>query len=69
MPFLVAFVAVNFAGWGMDWLASAGWTRAGFHRKFFVGLGAITYAVATLIAATTQSNTLAVTMIIIANAG
>lgn len=69
LPFLVAFVAVNFAGWGMDWLASAGWTKGGFHRKFFVGLGAIIYAVTTLIAATTDSNTLAVTMIIIANAG
>ena len=69
LPFLVAFVAVNFAGWGMDWLASAGWTKGGFHRKFFVGLGAIIYAGTTLIAATTESNTLAVTMIIIANAG
>jgi MFS family permease len=69
LPFLVAFVAVNFAGWGMDWLAAAGWKKDGLHRKFFVGLGAITYAVTTLIAATTDSNTLAVTMIIIANAG
>jgi MFS family permease len=69
LPFLVAFVAVNFAGWGMDWLASAGWTKGGFHRKLFVGLGAIIYAGTTLIAATTESNTLAVTMIIIANAG
>lgn len=69
LPFLVAFVAVNFAGWGMDWLASAGWTKGGFHRKLFVGLGAVIYAGTTLIAATTESNTLAVTMIIIANAG
>ncbi|HVU42479.1 MAG TPA: MFS transporter [Xanthobacteraceae bacterium] len=69
LPFLVAFVAVNFAGWGMDWLASAGWTKGGFHRKLFVGLGAIIYAGTTLIAATTESNTLAITMIIIANAG
>jgi MFS family permease len=69
LPFLVAFVAVNFAGWGMDWLAAAGWTKGGLHRKLFVGLGAIIYAVTTLIAATTDSNTLAVTMIIIANAG
>ncbi len=68
LPFLVAFIAVNFAGWGMDWLASAGWTKGGFHRKFFIGVGAVTYAVTTLIAATTESNTLAVTMIIIANA-
>jgi MFS family permease len=69
LPFLVAFVAVNFAGWGMDWLAAAGWKKGGIHRKFFIGLGAITYAVTTLIAATTESNTLAVIMIIIANAG
>ncbi len=69
LPFLVAFIAVNFAGWGMDWLAAAGWKRDGFHRKFFIGTGAIIYAATTLIAATTDSNTLAVTMIIIANAG
>jgi MFS family permease len=69
LPFLVAFVAVNFAGWGMDWLAAAGWKKGGFHRKFFIGLGAIIYASTTLIAATTSSNALAVTMIIIANAG
>ena len=29
LPFLVAFIAVNFAGWSMDWLAAAGWTKAG----------------------------------------
>jgi len=69
LPFIAAFVAVNFAGWAMDWLAAAGWTKGGFHRKLFVGLGAAIYAVTTLIAATTESNTLAVTMIIIANAG
>ncbi len=69
LPFLVAFVAGNFAGWAMDWLASAGWTQGGFHRKLFIGLGAVIYAATTLIAATTESNTLAVMMIIIANAG
>ena len=69
LPFLVAFLASNFTGWAMDWLAAAGWTRGGFHRKLFVGLGAVIYAVSTLIAATTESNTLAVIMIIIANAG
>jgi MFS transporter, ACS family, glucarate transporter len=69
LPFLVAFIAVNFAGWGMDWLAMLGWKKDGFHRKVFVGLGAVIYAVTTLIAATTESNTMAVTMIIIANAG
>ena len=35
----------------VDWLASAGWTKGGFHRKLFVGLGAIIYAGTTLIAA------------------
>jgi MFS family permease len=69
LPFIVAFIAVNLAGWGMDWFAAAGWTKGGLHRKFFVGVGALTYAVTTLIAATTDSNTVAVTMIIIANAG
>jgi ACS family glucarate transporter-like MFS transporter len=69
LPFLVAFIAVNFAGWCMDWLAAGGWTKGGFHRKVFIALGAAIYAVTTLIAATTDSNTLAVTMIIIANAG
>ena len=33
LPFLVALIAVNFAGWGMDWLAAVGWTKSGFHRK------------------------------------
>jgi MFS family permease len=69
LPFIVAFVAANATGWAMDFLASHGWTKGAFHRKFFIGLGAVTYAVTTLIAATTESNTLAVTMIIIANAG
>jgi len=69
LPFLVAFLASNFTGWAMDWLAAAGWTKGGFHRKLFVGLGAVIYAVTTLVAATTESNTLAVIMIIIANAG
>ena len=69
LPFLVAFIAVNFAGWTMDWLAAAGWKKDGFHRKVFIALGAVIYAITTLIAATTDSTTLAVTMIIIANAG
>jgi MFS family permease len=68
LPFLVAFIAVNFAGWGMDWLAALGLTKGGLHRKLFIALGAVIYAATTLIAATTASNTLAVTMIIIANA-
>jgi len=69
LPFLVAFVGANFAGWAMDWLAAMGWTAGGFHRKFFVAIGAAIYAATTLIAATTESNTLAVVMIVIANAG
>jgi len=69
LPFVVAFISANFVGWAMDWFAEAGWTTGGFHRKFFVALGAAIYAVTTLIAATTDSNTLAVTLIVIANAG
>ena len=69
LPFITAFVAVNFAGWGMDWFARHGWRKGAFHRKFFIGLGALIYAATTLIAATTASTALAVTMIIIANAG
>jgi MFS family permease len=69
LPFLIAFVSVNFAGWGMDWLAKRGWNKGAFHRKIFIGLGAVIYAVTTLIAANTESTTLAVTMIIVANAG
>jgi MFS family permease len=69
LPFVVAFVAANFAGWAMDWLAAHGWNKNGFHRKLFVACGSVTYAVTTLIAATTESNTLAVTMIVVANVG
>jgi MFS family permease len=53
----------------MDWLAERGLSQGGFHRKFFIALGAAIYAVTTLIAATTSSTAVAVTMIIIANAG
>jgi MFS family permease len=69
LPFITAFVAVNFAGWAMDWLASHGWRKGAFHRKLFIGLGALIYAATTLTAANTTSTTLAVTMIVIANAG
>jgi MFS family permease len=69
LPYLTAFVAVNFAGWGMDWFARHGWRKGAFHRKFFIGLGALIYAATTLIAATTDSTAVAVTMIVIANAG
>jgi MFS transporter, ACS family, glucarate transporter len=69
LPFVTAFVAVNFAGWAMDWMTAQGWKGGAFHRKLFIAIGAVTYAVTTLIAANTESNTLAVTMIIIANAG
>jgi MFS family permease len=69
LPFLTSFLAVNFAGWTMDWMAKRGHTKGAFHRKLFIGLGAITYAATTLIAANTASTTIAVTMIIVANAG
>jgi len=45
LPFLVSFIGANFAGWAMDWLAEKGSTKGEFHRKFFVALGAATYAV------------------------
>ena len=69
LPYLTAFVAVNFAGWGMDWLAKNGWKQGALHRKLFIAVGALIYASTTLIAATTELTTLAVTMIVIANAG
>jgi MFS family permease len=69
LPFLVSFVGANFAGWAMDWLAEKGLTKGGFHRKIFIAMGAAIYAATTVIAATTASNTLAVSMIMIANAG
>jgi MFS family permease len=68
-PFLVAFLAMNFCGPAMDWLAARGWNQGAFHRKLFIALGAAIYASSTLIAATTESNDLAIDMIIIANAG
>ncbi|HUK60367.1 MAG TPA: MFS transporter [Stellaceae bacterium] len=69
LPYIVAFLAVNFTGWGMDWFAARGWRAGAIHRKLFIGLGAATYVVTVLIAANTASSTLAVTMIIVANAG
>ena len=54
LPYLTAFVAVNFAGWGMDWFAKHGWRKGAFHRKIFIGLGALIYATTTLIAANTE---------------
>ncbi|HUB97262.1 MAG TPA: MFS transporter [Stellaceae bacterium] len=68
-PFLVAFVASNFAGWVMDWMSSLGFNKGAIHRKLFIGLGALIYAVTMYVAATTESTSLAVYMIIIANAG
>ena len=53
----------------MDWLAKHGWKKGAFHRKVFIGAGALIYAETTIIAATATSTTLAVTMIVIANAG
>lgn len=68
-PFLVAFVAANCGGHLMDWFASMGWRQGAFHRKFLIGVGAIMYAAATLVAANTSSTMFAVYMIMIANAG
>ncbi len=68
-PFLVAFVAANCGGLMMDWFTTMGWRKGGFHRKFLIGVGAIMYVVATLIAANTASTMFAVYMIAVANAG
>ena len=68
-PFLVAFVAANIGGLLMDWFASMGWRKGAFHRKFLIGVGALMYVCATLIAANTSSTTLAVYMFMVANAG
>ncbi len=69
LPYIVAFLAVNFTGWAMDWMAQRGMRKGAIHRKLFIVLGALIYAVTTLIAATTDSTSLAVTMIIVANVG
>ncbi len=69
LPFIVAFVAVNFTGWAMDFFAQRGWRKGAIHRKFFIALGAATYVVTVLIAANTASSALAVAMIVVANAG
>ena len=53
----------------MDWLPRPGWRKGAFHRKLFIALGSVIYAATTLTAANTSSTTLAVTMIVIANAG
>ena len=69
LPFLVAWVAAISVGWLMDGLTAAGFVRYSLNRKLFIYIGAAMYAVCTLIAATTASTTLAVEMIIVANAG
>ncbi|HTH97962.1 MAG TPA: MFS transporter [Stellaceae bacterium] len=68
-PFVVAFVAANIGGFAMDWFAKMGWRKGAFHRKSMIGLGALMYVVCTLIAANTNSNTVVIYMISIANAG
>ena len=68
-PFLVAFVAANIGGLLMDWFAKMGWRKGAFHRKFLIGVGALMYVCATLIAANTSSTMLAVYMFAVANAG
>ncbi len=68
-PYLVAFVAGNLGGFLMDWFTAMGWRKGAFHRKALIVVGALMYAIPTLIAATTESNELAIDMIIVANAG
>jgi MFS family permease len=68
-PFLIAFLAANLTGWGIDWFAKRGWKMGAFHRKSFMALGAAMYCTTTLIAANTDSTELAIAMIMVANAG
>lgn len=68
-PFVAAWLGANASGWIMDYFALRGWRRWDFHRKSLIVTGALLYAVCTLIAATTPSNTLAIDMIIVANVG
>jgi ACS family D-galactonate transporter-like MFS transporter len=53
----------------MDWFATMGWRKGDLHRKFLIGVGALMYVCATLIAANTASTMFAVYMIMVANAG
>jgi len=69
IPFLVGFVTSNIAGFLMDWFASMGWRKGAFHRKFLIGVGALMYVCAILIAANTSSTTLALYMITVASSG
>jgi MFS family permease len=69
LPFVAAFISANITGQLMDWMCRKGWTRAGLHRKLFIYIGAVTFAISTLVAANAESATVAVWMIIIANIG
>jgi ACS family hexuronate transporter-like MFS transporter len=69
LPFVAAFISANITGLLMDWMTVNGWTRYGLHRKLFIYIGAVLFAVSTLVAANAASATLAVWMIIVANIG
>jgi MFS family permease len=69
LPFVAAFISANITGQLMDWMTANGWTRNGLHRKLFIYIGAVLFAISTLVAANAASATLAVWMIIVANIG
>jgi MFS family permease len=68
-PFLMGFVAANIGGFLMDWFASMGWRKGAFHRKFLIGVGALMYVCAIVIAANTSSTMFAVYMFMVASSG
>jgi MFS family permease len=69
LPFLAAFISANITGQLMDFMTAKGWRRWGLHRKLFIYIGAVVFAVCTLIAANAASATVAVWMIVVASAG
>ena len=69
IPFVASFVAANITGQLMDVMSARGWTWGDLHRKLFIYIGSVLFAVCTLIAANAASTTLAVWMIVVANIG
>jgi ACS family D-galactonate transporter-like MFS transporter len=71
IPFFVAAAAMIGSGFLLDWFARKGWKHGWFaaHRKSTVYGGAVIFAIATSIAAVTDSTTTAIVMITIALSG
>jgi len=65
VPFFIAAAAMILSGFAMNWFAERGWKGGvlAAHRKSMVYLGAMIFAVGTWTAATTESTSLAITMI------